>query len=201
MPIRQPRSRCRLQETRAGLLEASIAESSGPHGPGVAFRHPRSASSRLLARIGSALARIGGAHTAGLLPAVPPRGSGERTGRDGRHSCEPVSRTVGRQRQAFGPGAGRSHVRCWIQTSRQGQRRAIIGTRPICGDNPARRYRRRARPDQRLGWVKRSEDPTPMRNRDLCWVIADARPNLLRCFTALRILRLRSAVERALQHH
>ena len=76
---------------------------------------------------------------------------------DGRHSCEPASRTVGRQRQAFGPGAGRRHVRCRIQTSRQGQRRAIIGTRPRRGDNRARGYRRRARPDQqcRLGQAKR----------------------------------------------
>jgi len=73
---RQPRSRCRLQETRVGLQEGRGP--SGPRGPGVAFRHPRSASFRSLARIGSALARVGGAHPAGLLPAAPPHGPGSR---------------------------------------------------------------------------------------------------------------------------
>ena len=61
-------------------------------------------------------------------------GPEEVTGRDRRNSCERTSRTVSRQRQASGPGAGRSHVRCWIQTPRRRPRRTIIGTPCAGGD-------------------------------------------------------------------
>ena len=116
---------------------------SGPHGPGVAFRHPRSASFRSLARIGSVLARVGGAHSAEAAPGSSATWARKKSpdARTGGNSCKRTSRTVGHQRQAFGPGAGRRHVRCWIQTSRLGQRRAIIGTHPRCGDSRVWGYR------------------------------------------------------------
>jgi hypothetical protein len=158
---------------------------------------------------GLALARIGGAHTAGLLPAMPPRGSGKKTGRDGRHSCVPTSRTVGRQRQAFGPGAGRHHVRCWIQTSRQEQRRAIIGPRSRCGDSRARGYRRRTRSSRASTRHPRMLQATRRSRRQLCRLplrstsvhSCGRRAKVVRIAPPLRILRLPSAVERALQHH
>jgi len=34
------------------------------------------------------------------------------------------------------PGAGRCHVRCWIQTPRQGSGERMIGTCSACGDKP-----------------------------------------------------------------
>ena len=120
-----------------------FAEVSGPHGPGVAFRHPRSASFCLLARTARRSHASGERILPGCFPAAPPRGSGnDQIGRAALVRTN--SRTVGRQHLAFGPGAGRRHARCRIQTSRQERRRPIIATPSRRGDSRTRGYRRRA---------------------------------------------------------
>ena len=121
------RGALRLQEAPAEASSRTLAGSSGPRGPGVAFRHPRSAicvpcphfgirhspaaphgridvgrlirSTEAVATHDIAAARAA-AIGQGLLDLHPPTG--------------------------FLPGAGRCRVRCWIQTPRRWQRRADL---------------------------------------------------------------------------
>ena len=96
---------------------------AGPHGPGVAFRHPR---------IGDFCSRFAliAPHDPPLREAAVASALRRPTGPHHRWCFAACGRTgppgTGHSTVAYLPGADRCHVRCRIQTSRQGSGRSMI---------------------------------------------------------------------------
>jgi len=108
---------------------------SGPHGPGVAFRHPRSAilgpvraRDPPLARGSTPQAHRGTPYSL-FLRSVATHDIAAARGDGGGRGLLDLTPPTG-----ILPGAGRCHVRCWIQTPRQGSGGSIIGTVRTTGD-------------------------------------------------------------------